>query len=304
MSTKEMPQPCVAKAIPEHDDNTKGRSHLKRIVPHTPLFSVLDRDGIKEYLAKRPIRNQVGADQQQQSDSQMRSEDETEAPLFVVVSPSSSLSSILKETIKELLPQAVEWACLQLLMQQQDKGQALRENLWSLVDSTFGSKAPTVSSQSENAMTAGLQDQVLANADATDHKRKFNVTTAAQLREQLLKSARWLTAQEIATNAGFTTLNPSSQPNKWKKAGLIFAVFDEGRDLFPAYALGEDGRPLPVMKEVLAVFAGKRQPLSIAAWFAAANSWLKGKTPMEMLAEHGEDVVWAARMEISSIEHG
>ena len=64
MSTQEMPQVCVAKAIPEHDDNAKGRSHLKRIVPHTPLFSVLDRDGIKEYLAKRPIRNQVGADLQ------------------------------------------------------------------------------------------------------------------------------------------------------------------------------------------------------------------------------------------------
>ncbi|GAB3215120.1 hypothetical protein [Pseudaeromonas pectinilytica] len=153
-------------------------------------------------------------------------------------------------------------------------------------------------------MIVGLQDQVLANADATDHKLKFNVTTPAQLREQVLTSARWLTAQEIATNAGFSTSNPSSQPNKWKKAGLIFAVLDEGRDLFPAYGLGNDGRPLPVMKEVLTVFAGKRQPLSIAAWFTASNSWLKGKSPMEMLAEHGEDVVWAAKMEVAPIEHG
>jgi len=153
-------------------------------------------------------------------------------------------------------------------------------------------------------MTVGLQDQVLANADATERKLKFNVTTPAQLREQVLKSARWLTAQEIAINAGFTTSKSSSQPNKWKKAGLIFAIFDEERDLFPAYGLGEDSRPLPVMKEVLTVFAGKREPLSIAAWFAAANSWLKGKTPMEMLAEQGEDVVWAARMEVAPIEHG
>ena len=136
------------------------------------------------------------------------------------------------------------------------------------------------------------------------HTPMLNVTTAAQLREQVLKSARWLTAQQIAANAVFSTSNPSSQPSKWEKAGLIFAIFDEGRDLFPAYGLGEDGRPLPVMKEVLTVFAGRRQPLSIAGWFAAANSWLNGKTPMEMLAEQGEDVVWAARMEVAPIEHG
>ncbi|GAB3215119.1 hypothetical protein [Pseudaeromonas pectinilytica] len=89
---------------------------MKRIAPHTPLFSVLDRDGIKEYLAKRPIRNQIEASLQQTSGSQMRSEDDTGSPLFVVVNPGSSLSRILKETIKELLPQAVELACLQLLM--------------------------------------------------------------------------------------------------------------------------------------------------------------------------------------------
>lgn len=268
------------------------------------MFSVFDRDEINEYLAKLPGRNQVDAHLQQALGSQMRSEDDTGSPLFVVVNSDSSLNSILRETIKEILPQAVELACLQLLMQQQGKGQVLRERLWQLVDSTFGGNTPAVASQSENSMTAGRVGQVVAEADTTERKLKYNVTTAAQLREQVLKSARWLTAQEIAVNAGFKTSNPSSQPNKWKKAGLIFAVFDVERDLFPAYALGDDGLPLPVMTEVLAVFAGKRQPLSIAAWFAAANSWLKGKAPMEMLAEHGEDVVWAAKMEVSPIVHG
>jgi len=118
---------------------------LKRIVPHTPLFSVLDQDGIKEYLAKLPIRNQVEADQQQPSGSQ----GDSGSPLFVVVNPGSSLNSILRETIKEILPQAVELACLQLLMQQPGKGQVLRESLWSVVDSSFGGTAPTVASQSE-----------------------------------------------------------------------------------------------------------------------------------------------------------
>jgi transposase-like protein len=136
---------------------------------------------------------------------------------------------------------------------------------------------------------------------AVNRKPKRNVITAPQL-QKLFKSARWLTAQEVADNAGFKPLNVSSLASKWKRRGQIFAISDEGRSMFPAYALGVDGRPLPIMKEILAVFADKRQPLSIATWFAAANSWLRGKAPKDVVAEHGADVLFAARMEVAPIE--
>jgi len=135
---------------------------------------------------------------------------------------------------------------------------------------------------------------------AVNPKPKRKSATAAQM-AQLLKSARWITAQEVADNAGFMPLNRSSLSSQWKRRGQIFAISYEGRNMFPIYALGDDGRPLPIMKDILTVFAGKREPLSIARWFAAANSLLNGKAPKDLVAEHGGDVLFAARMVVEPI---
>jgi hypothetical protein len=37
----------------------------------------------------------------------------------------------------------------------------------------------------------------------TEVKHKFNVATAAQLREQVLRMSAWLTAQQVSDNAGY-----------------------------------------------------------------------------------------------------
>ncbi|MFM5375067.1 hypothetical protein ACEUAE_14550 [Aeromonas veronii] len=135
-------------------------------------------------------------------------------------------------------------------------------------------------------------------------KHKFNVVTAAQLREKVLRLSAWLTAQQVSDNAGYEGSNSSALPNKWKKAGQIFAISVEGKDLFPAYGLGIDGKPLPQMKEILTILAAHKTTLVIASWFVSANSWLGGKTPMDELAERPLDVLKAARMEVAPVEHG
>jgi|GEM_PF-1089675 len=56
-------------------------------------------------------------------------------------------------------------------------------------------------------------------------------------RRAVLESGDWLTAADIAQLAGFSTRNPSAQPNKWKKQGLIFAIHHNGVDYFPGYGL-------------------------------------------------------------------
>src|SRR5580704_5880034 len=43
----------------------------------------------------------------------------------------------------------------------------------------------------------------------------------AQARKEVLESGDWLTAAQIAEVAGFSSTNPSAQPSKWKKDGLI-----------------------------------------------------------------------------------
>jgi hypothetical protein len=138
----------------------------------------------------------------------------------------------------------------------------------------------------------------------TEVKHKFNVATAAQLREQVLRMSAWLTAQQVSDNAGYKGVNSSALPNKWKKAGWIFAISVEGKDLFPAYGLGIDGKPLPEMKEILAILTAHKQVLAIAVWFVSANSWLGGKTPMNELAERPLNVLKAARMAVAPVEHG
>ncbi|MFQ1710760.1 hypothetical protein ACK39S_20095 [Aeromonas veronii] len=138
----------------------------------------------------------------------------------------------------------------------------------------------------------------------TGVKRKLNVVTAAQLCEQVLSLSTWLTAQQVSDNAGYKGANASELPNKWKKAGQIFTISVGGKDLFPAYGFGINGKPLPKMKEILAILAAHRTALVIASWFVSANSWLGGKTPMNELAERPLNVLKAARMEVTPIEHG
>lgn len=138
----------------------------------------------------------------------------------------------------------------------------------------------------------------------TGAKHKFNVVTASQLCEQVLSLSEWLTTQQVSDNAGYKGANTSSLTNKWIKAGMIFAISVEGKELFPAYGFGIDGKPRPKMKEILAILAAHRTSLVIASWFVSANSWLGGKTPMDELAERPLDVLKAARMEVVPVEHG
>ncbi|HEX7881276.1 MAG TPA: hypothetical protein VF499_00880, partial [Afipia sp.] len=77
----------------------------------------------------------------------------------------------------------------------------------------------------------------------------------AEARKAVLESADWLTAAEIAEIAGFSAQNPSTQPNKWKKEGRIFAVRRSGVDYYPGYALDPDAeyRPLKGLGSILKV---------------------------------------------------
>lgn len=126
----------------------------------------------------------------------------------------------------------------------------------------------------------------------------------SELQDHIVKLSTWLTAQEVLSNAGYRGNHPILLPYIWMANGRIFSLSVNGCDLFPAYALGLDGRPLPIMKPILRGFSGTRNALSIACWFASANSWLGGVAPMDMLLSDEYAVLYAARMEVAPIEHG
>lgn len=263
-----------------------------------PIISFLDQNSLRQSLRRSQARRAAGGQFQGRVGSARAKqviavEPAPANPLYILMDAGSpTLSGIPLENIQ----QAIEFAILQLVIQQQGSASAISEGLWSMV---AAGAADGIAATEEKL--APQQSQV--GAQPKD-RHKFKVATAAQLREQVLSRGEWLTAQQVSENAGYKNSNPSVQPNKWKKAGKIFAITADGKDLFPAYALGVDGKPLPQLEDVLKFLSSKKQPLAIASWFASANSWLGSKTPMESIADNPQGVLKAAKMEVAPIEHG
>jgi len=127
----------------------------------------------------------------------------------------------------------------------------------------------------------------------------------AQAVTRILESNDFAKATDIAEVAHFSKRNPSSQPNRWKKTGLIFAVPYKGVDLYPLYALDlqEGAKPLPIMKKLLQVLADK-DDWQKAFWFGSVKTYLKNKMPKELLKSKPQEVLRAAEIEASGVQHG
>jgi hypothetical protein len=128
---------------------------------------------------------------------------------------------------------------------------------------------------------------------------------AAHARRAVLNSAEWLTAAQIAEQAGFSASNPSAQQNRWKKDGMIFAIHHQNTDYFPAYGLDPTTfRPIKAMAEVLSVFKDSKDAWGLAYWFSSVNSFLGGNRPQDLLRTAPDDVISAAKDELAGVTHG
>ena len=127
-----------------------------------------------------------------------------------------------------------------------------------------------------------------------------------QARKAVLESGDWLTAADIAQLAGLSTRNPSAQPNKWKKQGLIFAIKHGGVDYFPGYGLDCDAgfRPVKALARVIEIFGGHKDGWGMAYWLHSVNSFLGGNRPQDLLATTPERVIEAALDEVQEVAHG
>lgn len=127
-----------------------------------------------------------------------------------------------------------------------------------------------------------------------------------QARRAVLASGDWLTSADIAQLAGLSPRNPSAQPNKWKKQGLIFAINHGGVDYFPSYGLDRDAnfRPLKTLAKIIKIFDGHKDGWGMAYWFHSDNSLLGGQRPQDLLDSAPERVVEAALDEVQDIAHG
>lgn len=128
----------------------------------------------------------------------------------------------------------------------------------------------------------------------------------AHARQQALKNAHWLSAEQVSTLAGFSSSNPSAQPNKWKSKGSIFDIHSRGMDYFPGYALdpNQGYRPVKILTDIFAVFKDRKDGWGAAYWFAGTNGFLGGRRPQDLLVSNPNAVLEAAKNEVAGVTHG
>lgn len=125
-------------------------------------------------------------------------------------------------------------------------------------------------------------------------------------KQEVLKSSRWLTAEDLFKLEGFNSNRPDSRTDKWAADGLIFTLKIGGSEFFPFYALDPSRNYLPqkTLAKILRVFDDRRDGWGLAYWFASVNGFLGGKRPQDLLLSHSEFVVAAAKDEMHGVTHG
>jgi hypothetical protein len=106
----------------------------------------------------------------------------------------------------------------------------------------------------------------------------------------------WLTAAELPGHA-------MPLLAEWLEQRRIFALEQEGVQVFPRYAFDPMGEPLPILQKVLEVLTG-RSPFQIASWFESPSAYLDARRPREVLELDGPAVVLAALRTVEGPVHG
>jgi hypothetical protein len=123
-------------------------------------------------------------------------------------------------------------------------------------------------------------------ADTHDPMAEFHTAVAADntaIRQRFMQEVETLTSAEVAARAGHEAKNRHQTAARWKAQARVFAVPYQGQDRFPAFQFDADGKPLPLIKQVLEVLPANRTPWQTAFWFVSSNSWLGGPAPQERL---------------------
>jgi hypothetical protein len=164
---------------------------------------------------------------------------------------------------------------------------------------------PSIIEDRHEARFRSIIEALVPDVPPPRHKL-IEARMTAEARKRVIETGEWMTAAQIAEMAGYSTSNPSAQPNKWKRDGQIFAIHHRGADYFPGYAFdaSTDYRPAKGLARVLEVFRGKKDDWGLAYWFASVNSFLGGKRPQDLLISKPDRVVAAAEDEVAGALHG
>jgi hypothetical protein len=124
----------------------------------------------------------------------------------------------------------------------------------------------------------------------------------ADLRAAFLSDHESVTAPELSRLTGSRSANPSARAHSWVKSNRIFAINDGTCERYPLFQLRE-GQPIPQVGDILSILKPRLSNWQIALWFASPNAWVGDwRRPIDVLADHPQVVVDAARHEVAEHE--
>lgn len=133
-------------------------------------------------------------------------------------------------------------------------------------------------------MSPAVLDQVQRNAEA---------------HAQLADEFGLLSSTQVAELAGSTASNRAATANRWSNGKKVFTVDVDWAQRFPGFQFGENGKPLPVIADVLAAVDNRLAGWELALWFTSSNEWLGGKLrPVDVL-DSDQDLVLEAAVHLA-----
>ena len=136
-------------------------------------------------------------------------------------------------------------------------------------------------------------------------KKHNAIREAAMLKKAkqiLLDSGDLLRASDICQLIGLT----HTQLVQWVKDQKVFSVCLDNNEYYPVYAFNahSQGKPLAAITKIINIFGKESSGLKIAFWFHAANSYLAGKCPKDIIMHNPNLAIHAAKIQVQGIQHG
>ncbi|CAD0330829.1 hypothetical protein [Xanthomonas hortorum] len=124
--------------------------------------------------------------------------------------------------------------------------------------------------------------------------------------QAIIEADEWLTAEQINEMQTSPPANKNHPASDWKRRGRIYSVDMDGKDHYASYQFDVMGRPLPIIKDILAALGSIPDSWSIASWFHYPNGWIAGRNgsavaPKEAL-DRPADVIKAASKRLRSYQ--
>jgi len=150
-------------------------------------------------------------------------------------------------------------------------------------------------SKSVRPSTEELAERMLPESPVPSPAQASLAQRESQVRWGMLEEFGAFTSEELADQRS-QAKNRHALANRWRSEDKVFAVELRGRRLFPGFQFDpETFAPEPVVADALAALP--REQMSeweVALWWVAADPWLDGDRPVDVMQEDPDSVVAAA----------